>query len=268
MIARITTGLSAAKTLDVGEKALEFGTEHEDTRAQVLAHICIGDGYSLTGDYTEAIESYRRALGVAQDRLYSQYPKAGFSWNCINAGRIDEAETATREYYEYGLEFSLDSIRPIGEALTAFIIANRGQLRKGVSMLKSALRRVEPNYGPMFQAIFEIGFGRMYMAITRRSNKVNRKILLKNLGFLVVNFPFVHRIAMRHIVKARAIAEKIGARNLLALAEYDIGLLYSRKNKGSNAKMHFERAIALFEEMGATIHLENARRAIAEIGGM
>ena len=77
-----------------GEMALEYGMNHSNTRALVLAYISIGEAYQLKGDSAKAIEAYENSLGIAKDRFYAAYPKLFTAIAYLEVGRIDEALTA------------------------------------------------------------------------------------------------------------------------------------------------------------------------------
>ena len=69
-----------------------------------------------------------------------------------------------------------------------------------------------------------------------------------------------------YIVFAVEIASEIGARSVLGQAHLGLGLLHRAKGRKEKARESIYEAIEIFEEIGATGFLKQAREAMAALG--
>ena len=90
-------------------------------------------------------------------------------------------------------------------------------------------------------------------------------MIAKNIGFLIKNVTFAHKKAESHFNKAIEIFTKMGAKNFLAQAYLDLGLLHKAKKRTYKAKQCISEAIKIFEQCEAEIFLKQAKEIFASL---
>jgi len=89
--------------------------------------------------------------------------------------------------------------------------------------------------------------------------------LVKNIGSIVKTAPFAHKRAEEHFNKAIALFREIGSKVNLGQAFLDLGRLYKAKRRNEKAREFFSEAINLFQECDAHESLIQAKDALASI---
>jgi tetratricopeptide (TPR) repeat protein len=90
--------------------------------------------------------------------------------------------------------------------------------------------------------------------------------LAKNFGFIVKKAPFAEKKAEEHFNKAIALFREMGAKGELGEALLGIGRLYKAKKRNGKARECFSEALHLFEECDAHVYLKQAKEALASLG--
>jgi tetratricopeptide (TPR) repeat protein len=89
--------------------------------------------------------------------------------------------------------------------------------------------------------------------------------LLKNIGSIAKNAPFAERKAQEHFNKAIALFREMGAKGQLGQALLGLGRLYKAKKRNEKARECFSEAVHHFQECDAHVYLKQARDALASI---
>ncbi|UCF85934.1 MAG: tetratricopeptide repeat protein, partial [Desulfobacteraceae bacterium] len=89
--------------------------------------------------------------------------------------------------------------------------------------------------------------------------------LAKNFGFMVKNAPFADRKAEEHFNKAIALFREMGANGELGEALLGLGRLCKAKKRNEKARECFKEAVHLFQECDAHIYLKQAKEALASL---
>ena len=93
-------------------------------------------------------------------------------------------------------------------------------------------------------------------------------ILARNIGFMVKNIPAAGKKAEEHFKRAIEVAKEIGANSWMAMAYLDLGLLHKAKKRNDQARKCISEAIELFEQCEAEVYLQQAKEALASLGGI
>ena len=88
----------------------------------------------------------------------------------------------------------------------------------------------------------------------------------KNFGFIVKNAPFAEKKAEEHFNKAIALFREMGAKGELGETLLGLGRLYKAKKRNGRARECFSEAVHLFEECDAQVYLKQAKEALASLG--
>lgn len=129
-------------------------------------------------------------------------------------------------------------------------------------MLKDSINLSIESERKSFQAVFEHLLGKVYLQLVENKEPVSLSMIAKNIGFLLKSIPFAHKKAEVQFNKTIEIAEESGAKNLLAQAYLDLGLLHKAKKKTDKAKKCITEAIKIFKECEAEILYLQAKEAL------
>ena len=89
--------------------------------------------------------------------------------------------------------------------------------------------------------------------------------LAKNFGFIIKNAPFAEKKAEEHFNKAIALFREMGAKGELGEALLGLGRLYKAKKRNEKARECFSEAAQLFEECDAHVYLKQSKEALASV---
>ena len=89
--------------------------------------------------------------------------------------------------------------------------------------------------------------------------------LAKNIGFIVKNAPFAEKKAEEHFNKAIALFREMGAKGELGDALLGLGRLYKAKKRNEKARVCFSEAVHLFKECDAHVYLKQSKEALASV---
>jgi tetratricopeptide (TPR) repeat protein len=90
-------------------------------------------------------------------------------------------------------------------------------------------------------------------------------ILVKNVGFLVKNAPFAAKKAEFHFNRAVELFEEIGAKSYNGLVYLSMGMLYKARRRSHQARQCLQEAIKIFQEYGADGYLIQANEALESL---
>ena len=90
-------------------------------------------------------------------------------------------------------------------------------------------------------------------------------ILAKNIGFIIKNAPFAHKRAEEHFNKAIALFREMGVKGHLGQAFLGLGRLYKAKKKNDKAREIFSEAVTLLQECDAHGFLKQAKEELESL---
>ncbi|MGD9043289.1 MAG: adenylate/guanylate cyclase domain-containing protein [Desulfobacterales bacterium] len=249
---------------DIGSQLLEYGKKNSNIRSQVLGHICMGHSYFAEGNLTKAISCYRKAIEVAEDPFYTQWPRLYLGLCCVLDDQIVEGEKALNEVSSYVNKFGAELFAPAINPFIGIILIKKGDMSKGLKIIEDIYRvSKEKNWGYAI-ALSEFVLANLYYQLAH-GEKPSMSILLKNTGFLAKNVPFASKKAEGYFNKAIENAKQYGSKGFQAMAYLGLGLLHKAKKRKVQAKKCFSDAIKIFEECGAKVYLEQAKEALESL---
>jgi tetratricopeptide (TPR) repeat protein len=89
--------------------------------------------------------------------------------------------------------------------------------------------------------------------------------LAKNIGPIVKIAPFAYKRAEEHFNKAIALFREMGAKGYLGLAFLGLGRLHKAKKRNEKAREYVSEAVNLFEECDAHVYLKQAKEELASV---
>ena len=253
------------EAIRVGETIVDYGKKHSNIRSISMGHTAIGQGYLAAGDLSSAADSYQQAIKVAEDPVYGLWAKCWLWQTQLLSGKVKEATDTLQEIVKFSESYGYGAIGLPAYAGLGLTTVMNGQMSLGVGMLKDAINLSIKNERKPFQGIFEHLLGKVYLQLVENKDPVGLSMIAKNIGFLLKSVPFAHKKAEAQFNKTIEIARENGAKNLLAQAYLDLGLLHKAKKRTDKARRCISEAIKIFEECGAKVYLEQAKEAIESL---
>jgi class 3 adenylate cyclase len=244
---------------------LNYGEKNSNSRSKVFGHWVNGWAYSLTGDMNSYQKSCEKAIEVALDPFYSQFPKFNLGYAFLFSGQFQEAEDVLQSVLNFCEERAIGEITEIAHVFLAPTLIAKGHMKQGIRMLEETRQVLITNQRIAFYAQSERVVGLVYSQIATGSTPAF-SIMAKNIGFLVKNVPFAAKKAEEHFNKAIEVAKEIGAKGILGQTYLDLGLLHKAKRRKDQARECISEAINLFQECEAKLYLYQAEEALASLG--
>ncbi|MFC1840611.1 tetratricopeptide repeat protein [Thermodesulfobacteriota bacterium] len=248
------------KPLEIGQQLVEYGRKNANSRSIVNGYISIGHGHMNAGDYAIALQNYSKAYDNAKDPFYFEWPKffMGMSYSLEN--RFEESEQPLREVLAYSDEYGCEALGTSAQVFLAVLLISRGELAQGLKGLNKLASSAGNNGRYYPNSFIEHALGTVYLRFLQRESSLNVWGLIRNLGFLIKTLPRAASKAEHHFKQAIIIASRIGSTNLVGQANLELGRLYHLKKKKHWSREHIEKAITIFKDIGASVHLESAKK--------
>jgi class 3 adenylate cyclase/tetratricopeptide (TPR) repeat protein len=249
---------------EIGNQLLDYGMRYSNIRSQVVGHICIGHSHYSEGNMTKAISSYQKAIEVAEDPFYTQWPRLYLGSCYVLNEQIEEGEKALNEVATYVHKFGCDMFSPVVMMFLGLALIKKGEMSKGLQMIEETYdlgKEKKLDYGI---ASTEFMLGNVYYEIAY-GEKPSLSIIRKNAGFLAKNIPFASKKAERYFKNAIKNAKRSGVKGFQGLAYLRLGHLYKAKKRNDLAKKCLSDAIKIFEECKAKVYLEQANEALKSL---
>ena len=253
------------KIFEIGRTLLDYGKRHSDIRSLTVGHIYTGTGYLTAGDFTSAIDCYKRALEVAADPFYAHWGRIFLGATYVYNGQFQEAEGPLQEIMSYCENFGCEQMRPYAYIFLAIIMIDKGHMSQGLKILDEERQSSLKNERKTLHATLELAMGRFYLQVVQAEGPKSLSFLAKNIGFLMKNVPFASQKAEAHFNKAIEVAKEIGAKSLLGQAYVGLCLLHRSKRRKDLARECISEAIQIFEECEAETYVKQAKEAQASL---
>jgi class 3 adenylate cyclase/tetratricopeptide (TPR) repeat protein len=254
------------KISEIGKTLLDYGRRHSNIRSLTVGHIYIGTGYLTAGDFTSAIDCYKRAIEVAADPFYSHWGRIFLGATYVYKGQFREAEGPLQELISYCESSGCENIRPYAQSFLAIVMIDKGHISQGLKMLDEERQLSPKTERRVLHAMLELAMGRVYLQVVQGEGPKSLSFLAKNIGFLMKDVPFASQKAEAHFNKAIEAAKKIGANFTLGQAYLDLCLLHRAKGRKDQARECLSKAIQIFVECEADVFLKQAKEILASLG--
>jgi class 3 adenylate cyclase/tetratricopeptide (TPR) repeat protein len=253
------------KPLEIGQQLVEYGRKNANSRSIVNGYITIGHGRMNAGDYATALQNYSKAYDNAKDPFYFEWPKFFMGMCYTLENRFEEAEQPLREVLAYSDEYGCEALGTSAKVFLAVLLISRGKLARGLKDLNKLASSAGSNGRYYPNSFIKHIQGTVYLRLLQRESSLNVWGLIRNLGFLMKTLPKAANKAEQHFKQSISIASRIGSTNLVGQASLDLGRLYHMKKKNQQSRELIERAITIFKNIGASVHLENAKNEQIEL---
>lgn len=254
------------KCLEIGKTLVEYGTRHSQGRCLVLGYNIEGLGYFSAGDMDLAITACKKALEISVDPFYSKMPKICLATLYLKIDKIEEAEKLFDDVINYCSIYGCDNMHSFAKFGYGIISLSNGKMSKGIQIVKESLKDFNDQKRKGSVSMYEYGYAGIYLEIVKGNKKVSLMNIFKNMGFILSNMFSAGKKAETNLNRVVKLSEEVGTKGIAGQAHYDLGTLHRLKKRKDKARMHFEKAIRIFEETGAYMFLKQAEEALKSMG--
>jgi len=235
------------KVLEGAKRLNAYGERNANNRSMVFGHWVNGWGYQMIGDIKSAQKSYEKAVEVALDPSYSQFPKCSLAVAYFLGGQFQEAEEVSQSLLDFSEKRDMRQLTEFAYLSLASTLIAEGHMDQGLSMFEEAQQALIKNHRKYWYAMSEVLLGGIYLQIATGPSP----------GFSK---------AEEHFNKSIKIFREIGAKGSLGQAYLSLGLLHKAKKKTDQAIESLSEAINIFQELDAEVFMKQAKEVLASLG--
>nr|MDA3916514.1 AAA family ATPase [Deltaproteobacteria bacterium] len=255
----------ASECIKIGEKIVLYGNRHSQTRCIAIGYFIKTNGYMQFGNFNKAIASGEKAVTVSADPFYKYAFSLSLNFTYLLNNDVKKTEELLRDampFFKNNKDIFSGDLAAVANSM---VLVVNGRMAEGLKIAK----KMEQTFTRQKQLSILMGtrfsLGKVYLKIIQKTVPISILTMLKNIGFIIQNVPTAYKKAIYWYSKTIEIAEETGALGKKAQALLDLGILYRIKKQNSKAKEHLEKAIELFEEVGAYAFLKQAKEELHQL---
>jgi class 3 adenylate cyclase/tetratricopeptide (TPR) repeat protein len=253
------------RALAAGKILLDYGKKHSNIRSTVMGHLGIGLSLSIDGNFSSAIEAFKKGAQTAQDPFYSQFSRYCLGAGYVQNGQFQEAKELLQQVASYSRDFGCELLGTPTHAMLGFHFLAKGQMGRGLNMIEEALGACCENQRRCMYGRIEHALGQVYLQIVDKSAPVSLNTMAKNVGFILKNMPSAAKKAVEHFNQALKVAEEIGANIMQGEVYLSLGRLHQAKARSDQARDCFSKAVRIFEKCESEVFLKQAKDAFESL---
>jgi len=254
------------KIAEFAQLLLNFGRKHSDAYSMAYHYITLGHSRSTAGDFSSAIELYKKGVQVSPSPQITYAAKFVLGMCCVSTGQLKEAQSALEEVIEYSDKFGFEYLGSASQGIKGMVLIARGDLKQGIRLYQNAMRVFFERKSLYRYAAGNCLMGKIYLKIALGgSEKKDFIFLAKNIGFLIQTLPFARRKAEEYLNIAIKTAGEIGAKSILGQACLELGRLHKAKGRTEKARECINSAIEAFKWCEADAFLNQAQEELTSM---
>ena len=180
--------------------------------------------------------------------------------------QFEEPKENLQKCKRFCMDFGVEHFIPITDSYLGIVSIIDCKMGKGLAELKAGAQHYKKAERKSALAVSEYILGRVYLQMLDGSSPISLWMVIKNLGFIIKNVPVAGKKAEAHFNRAIDLAKETGATSVLAQAYLDLGLLHKLKKKNAQARECLLKAVQIFENNNADVFLKNAKEALSSLG--
>jgi len=252
---------NAPKVFEGAKRLLEYGEKTANSRSKVFGHFMKALGHWAGGDMKSCQKSSEKAMEVAFDPYYAQFPKITIGMAYFLGGQLQEAENVIQSCINFCDKRGVGGISETCRTYLAPILIAKGHMQQGLELLEKAQKTLIRNQRRVHYTMSEYILGEVNSQIAT-GPKPSLSVMAKNIGFLVKNVPFATKKAEEHFNKAIELYKEIGMKGQLGVVYLSLGLLYKASKRTDQARQCILEAVNIFQECEAEGYLKQANEAL------
>lgn len=250
----------ASKTLEFAARVIELGIKMGNPRSLVMGYWLLSLGHLEGGDLPAALVAAGKAESASKDPFYSQLGTYSSGITKVLNGISDLALTQLLPSFRKENEFLLHST-------TGFVgvrLIIDGRMAEGMKLIDQSIQWFEEVRDVQTAEFVKFVKGKVYLNIAT-GPKPPLGVMLRNAAFILRHAPVAGKRAEHLFSSAATHFGAIGATGRRAQALLDLGTLYRHQRRKSEARQCLKEAVEIFERVGATAFLQQARHGLAEV---
>jgi tetratricopeptide (TPR) repeat protein len=253
------------KIFESAKRLLEYGDRNANSRSKVVGYWMEAFGHLAAGDMKSALKSSEKAMEVALDPFYANFPNFTLGVASFFNGQLQKAEDALQSSIKFGEKHGEGQMSIICQCFMAPILIAKGEMQQGTKLMEDAQKALIRNQRRWNFALSEYILGEVNSQIAT-SLKPPLSIMAKNIRFLVKTVPFATKSAEQHFNKAIKIFKELGTKGQLGRVYLSLGHLHKASKKTDKSRRCLLEAINLFQECEAEGWLKQANEALESLG--
>jgi tetratricopeptide (TPR) repeat protein len=254
------------KTLKIGHQLIDYGQKNSDIRCLTTGHITAGNGYWLAGHYDQAIKFYQKAKQMSLHPNFSLWVNLMMGWCQLMWGELEEAEDPLLQVIQFDEKFGAGLYGTSARDALGIISIARGNVEGGLRISEEVSKLYREKGFRWNYLTHRFHLARVLLQMVGSIESENLIHNLKKVTVVVKNSSAVAEKAEAYLNEAIEVAKEIGAKNMLALAYFDLGVLQKAKKRTDLAREYISEAIQLFKQCEAEVYLKQAKEALASLG--
>lgn len=230
----------------------------------VYGHWYKAFGHLAAGDMELAKEHSKRAIEVARDPFYCQFPKLALGPAYLLNGQLQEAHNVLNSCIKYCEKNGVGEVLTIVRYFLAPTLIAKGKMQVGKQIMDEARNTLKLRHRKIHYACSEYILGEIYLQIVT-GPKPSLCVMAKNIGFLMKNVPSAGKKAEEHLCRASELFKKMKMKGYLGVAYLSLGSLYQAKRKTDQARQYILDSISIFKECEAHGYLNQANAALGSL---
>jgi class 3 adenylate cyclase/tetratricopeptide (TPR) repeat protein len=255
----------ASSCIKTAEKVLQFGNQYSQIRSIAMGHMLKCAGYTEFGDFSKAAAEGELAVSCSKDPFYKFAFSLTLTRSYVLANDTQKADGLLQQALPFFIKNKDKWLGDIAIFLNGYIVIRKGRMSQGFELLKKMEQAFIKQQKKGVLPLFQVGFGKIYLEIIKKSKPISGLTMIKNIGFIIQNVPSAYQKAIYWYSKSIEIAEETGAIGIKAQALLDLGIIYRIKKENLKAKKSLETAIGIFEEVGAYAFLKQAKEELNQL---
>ncbi len=252
------------RVFEGAKRLIEYGERNANSRSKVLGHWMKAFGYLSAGDVKSSQKSCEKAMEVALDPAYPEFPRATLGLAYFFGGQLQEAEKVLKSSIDFSEKHGMGQVSLICQCFLTPILIAHGHMKQGTELLEKVRKNFITNQRRVWYALSEYILGEVNSQIAT-GPKPSLSIMAKNIGFLVKNVPFATKKAEEHFNKAIELLKEIDAKGFLGPVYLSLGLLYKASKRTDQARQCVLEAINIFQECGTEVYLKQANEVLESL---
>lgn len=130
---------NCTQTAKIGDRLMDFGHHHSNTRALCFGHCCHGWSKLIAGDLDAATICFQDAIEISQDPWYETFPKLALSFGQICLGDVDKTTHLVRKLIDFSSSSGVEFVGEPAAFFQGLAMALSGQWQAGVLQMENVL---------------------------------------------------------------------------------------------------------------------------------
>jgi len=244
---------------------MEYGKRTANKRSTVMGHWMMSSFYFYTGDMASTIKYSNYSISNADDPFYAIFSRVYLGLSCIEEQKIADAKEHIGVVIELNEKNNVGIVACLPKVQAGMIEIIEGRMEQGFNMIHNVAKSAEEAGMYTYLPIIEFILGRIYLNIAQGKGPKTLPIILKNIRFILKNVPFAAKKAERHFHNAINMSSKFEMEGVLASVCFELGLLKKMKKRNNQAIKYLNKAIEIFEKIGAFTYLKQAKKELNDL---